>query len=644
MKNLTMSLIVSILSVLILSSGAPAAPGDQPAAKQAAKKAAAEKGRESKNRKDRGKAAAEKAGKLEKTGGNASAAKKETGDGASKPGVRRQFAGGEFVFVQAGTEIGREKFTHRLMSNGTIEASAEVSISTVTTVAVAQRYALDGDSRAMLSYSIDTDAAGQKQRLVCERSGGTVKMTLDNGGTAETKVLEQPGRLFLLDNLNANNYQFVIDSYDLKAGGVQKRTCLVPQKSATIEISIEKAGFVKATMSGKPAEMLKYRLTETARGTIIDAYSDDSGALAAVCVPSQNLVMGRPGFAPEPPAPPKTSAGGRFINGKEVIETEMTFEPSKGVKIFGKLLAPVLEDKTRKVPLALLIAGSGPTDLDGNSKLIGGPVNTLRDIAEHLALYDIASFRYDKRNIGRSSATGDSAFSDYVADAGAALRHVLESKKIEISGIYAIGHSEGGVIALSLAADKKLDGIVLLATPSTPFDKLILNQIKEKLPEMKAISEKDREEFLTELASVLEDLKKGKKPGKTIRSSVPSGAALISGLATQPNFMKGYFNADPVKLAEGVTVPVAAIYAEHDGQVPPSEMEPFKKILAGRKAFFKATVVKGVNHVFKPASGPRDAASYVNPNYKLAPEAFRAITGLILESEKTKKQAPPDKK
>src|SRR3954451_6656475 len=49
-----------------------------------------------------------------------------------------------------------------------------------------------------------------------------------------------------------------------------------------------------------------------------------------------------------------------------------------------------------KVPVALIIAGSGPTDRDGNSPLIPGKNNAYRQLAEALAKEGIASLRYDK--------------------------------------------------------------------------------------------------------------------------------------------------------------------------------------------------------------------------------------------------------
>ena len=54
------------------------------------------------------------------------------------------------------------------------------------------------------------------------------------------------------------------------------------------------------------------------------------------------------------------------------------------------------------MPVVLIIAGSGPTDRDGNSPLLKGPNNSLKLLAEGLAAHGIASLRYDKRGIGET--------------------------------------------------------------------------------------------------------------------------------------------------------------------------------------------------------------------------------------------------
>src|ERR1700674_5874873 len=67
-------------------------------------------------------------------------------------------------------------------------------------------------------------------------------------------------------------------------------------------------------------------------------------------------------------------------------------ETSTGI-LHGTLLIP---PRRPPYPVALLVAGSGPTDRDGNSKLLLGANNSLKLLAEGLAARGIACLRYDK--------------------------------------------------------------------------------------------------------------------------------------------------------------------------------------------------------------------------------------------------------
>src|SRR5262245_44276187 len=78
------------------------------------------------------------------------------------------------------------------------------------------------------------------------------------------------------------------------------------------------------------------------------------------------------------------------------------FAGSDGVMLSGTLLLP-LWSELQRVPGVVLVAGSGPTDRDGNNSLAPNRIDLLRQIAELLADAGIATLRYDKRGIGRST-------------------------------------------------------------------------------------------------------------------------------------------------------------------------------------------------------------------------------------------------
>ena len=110
-------------------------------------------------------------------------------------------------------------------------------------------------------------------------------------------------------------------------------------------------------------------------------------------------------------------------------------------KINGKIGLPDSE----KPPIVLLIAGSGPTDMDGNTNSGGFSMknNSLKLLAEGLAQRGIATLRFDKRGIASSSAAAkkesDLRFEDYVADAQGWIDRLSEDSRF--SDVFVLGHS-----------------------------------------------------------------------------------------------------------------------------------------------------------------------------------------------------------
>ncbi|MEZ0363464.1 alpha/beta hydrolase [Mycobacterium sp. pUA109] len=109
------------------------------------------------------------------------------------------------------------------------------------------------------------------------------------------------------------------------------------------------------------------------------------------------------------------------------------------------------------VPAALLIAGSGPTDRDGNSAVLPGALDTLRNTAQALSDDGVASLRYDKLGTGqtglgryaRDPAAIDMAVFD--DEASAALTFLAHRPGVDPTRVMVLGHSEGALYALRLA-------------------------------------------------------------------------------------------------------------------------------------------------------------------------------------------------
>ena len=152
-------------------------------------------------------------------------------------------------------------------------------------------------------------------------------------------------------------------------------------------------------------------------------------------------------------------------------QEEVTFSNGDAT-LTGTLVLP--EGCTRKTPVLIMVTGSGQEDRD-ETIFDHKPFAVLADV---LGRAGIATLRYDDRGVGGS--TGDvvnATTEDFRDDALAGIKLLRE--RFDKVGV--IGHSEGGLIALMLAADKQADFIVSLAGVAVSGIELIVAQSRISL-------------------------------------------------------------------------------------------------------------------------------------------------------------------
>ena len=145
--------------------------------------------------------------------------------------------------------------------------------------------------------------------------------------------------------------------------------------------------------------------------------------------------------------------------------------------IDGTLLIP---NAIEKPNLVIIIAGSGPTDRDGNQNFLKG--NSLKKLAQGLSNKNIATFRYDKRivkQIRKGNIDKNMMFDDFVVDAKSVVTFFKDSKKY--NKIYIAGHSQGSLVGM-LAAKDNADGFISLAGAGQSIDKVIIDQVEKTAP------------------------------------------------------------------------------------------------------------------------------------------------------------------
>ena len=135
------------------------------------------------------------------------------------------------------------------------------------------------------------------------------------------------------------------------------------------------------------------------------------------------------------------------------VDQKVSF-PAGGLTIYGTFRHPT---SGRSVPGVLLIAGSGPTDRNGNDANYPGPIDTLKTLADWLSADGVASLRYDKLGSGKTGSGPYASNPDaigiapYEQEAAAALGFLAAQKGVEDTRLGVFGHSEGALFALLLA-------------------------------------------------------------------------------------------------------------------------------------------------------------------------------------------------
>ncbi|GAA4404683.1 alpha/beta hydrolase [Nibrella viscosa] len=285
--------------------------------------------------------------------------------------------------------------------------------------------------------------------------------------------------------------------------------------------------------------------------------------------------------------------------------TPLTLDTPTG-KIAGTLIVP----SATKPPVVLIIAGSGPTDRNGNNPMMTN--NSLKMLAEELAKQGIASVRYDKRGIAESQPAGgkeeDLRFDTFINDAVGWINLLKADKRF--SGVIVLGHSEGSLIGMVAANQAKADGFISVAGAGLPADKLIREQMKNQPPQV-------AEMVNPALDSLVQ--------GKWVKNVNPMLGALLRP-SVQP-YLISWFKYDPQVEIRKLNMPVLLVQGTSDIQVS----EEQARLLASAKPDAQLVIIDRMNHVLKESEKEMQAniATYSNPTLPVMPALATAVAGFI---------------
>ncbi len=286
------------------------------------------------------------------------------------------------------------------------------------------------------------------------------------------------------------------------------------------------------------------------------------------------------------------------------ITEEVELKTASG-SLYGTLSMP---QEAQPCPVVLIIAGSGPTDRNGNSDLLPGKNNALKMIADSLAQAGFASLRYDKRGVRASRAAASQEehlrFEHYVEDAVAWIHQLKKDKRL--TKIVVLGHSEGSLIGMLAARKTRTDAFISVAGAAQPADSLILEQLSTQ------------PDFVREEANkIIKELKKG----HTVQA-VGSGFYALFRPSVQP-YLMSWFQYHPAREIARLKQPVLIVQGTTDLQVQVKEAK--RLVTVNPKA--ELVLIEGMNHILKGSSTDtqENIASYSTPDLPLAQGFMPAI-------------------
>jgi acetyl esterase/lipase len=326
------------------------------------------------------------------------------------------------------------------------------------------------------------------------------------------------------------------------------------------------------------------------------------------------------------------SAGTPAASGMVAASNQSVSFTVDGTTTYGTLDVPA-HRAGQRLAAALLLAGSGPTDRNGDDAAAGLEPHTLQLIAGVLGGLGIMTLRFDKYFAGQTGAgayAGDPSainLAAFIRQADAAYDFLRAQPAADPRRMLVAGHSEGGMYALLVATSVAPHpaGLALLE----PQDERLLSLVQLQTDEQfdaeaaqglltAAAAQSDEEAVRQAIAS----FRAGRPPGTA--GVPPSVVSLIGSIVFSP-VNAAYVRSDdavyPPDIAARLPAGTRVLVTEgtQDQNVPPDTITPLVRALAAAGATGPGLrLLSGVDHLLHP---PGTAEN----NQVLAPSVIAAL-------------------
>lgn len=207
----------------------------------------------------------------------------------------------------------------------------------------------------------------------------------------------------------------------------------------------------------------------------VTVWTDATGRLLRVSIPSARLDVVREDLV---------SVSARVRQATHAGDEETRIQ-SEGFSLAATITTPVDHPRPEAGwPTVLLVPSSTSPDRDGT--VADTPV--LGQVAHALANAGYMTLRYDRRGSGQSGGRTESAtLETHAGDARALIRDLDKRDDVDTDRMTVLGHGDGGWIAMIAAREeRRIDNLVLIATPAGTGADLVMEQQRAALDEIGA--------------------------------------------------------------------------------------------------------------------------------------------------------------
>lgn len=259
----------------------------------------------------------------------------------------------------------------------------------------------------------------------------------------------------------------------------------------------------------------------------------------------------------------------------------------------GTITYPVGYIQGKKVPVVVMVTGSGPQNRD--SEIYEHKPFLI--IADYLARNGYATLRYDDRCVGKSTGRFQAETTKEVAkDAALAVKYLRDTKKFSKIGV--LGHSEGGNVAFMLGANKLIDFAITMAGVGVQGDECLYQQGI-------AIAKQSGQEYQLTKEQLREYL-----------------------IGTMSPWYEFFLDYNPASDISKTTCPVLVMNGEKDLQViASSNVEAIKGNLPNNKKS-QVKIYPGLNHLFQECTTGLPT-EYINIEQTISPIVLEDIAAWL---------------